>query len=120
MKSITWLGDTHETVKAYPSIVKQEIGYNLDKVQRGLEPQDWKQMNSIGRGVKEIRVHEKNEYRVLYVAKFKESIYVLHVFIKKTQQTSKNDIDLAKQRYAKILKKSGVQNEKTPYKKKRF
>jgi phage-related protein len=76
--------------------VKQEIGYNLDKVQRGQEPSDWKPMSSVGRGVKEIRIHEENEYRVLYVAKFEESIYVLHTFVKKTQQTLKRDIDLAK------------------------
>ena len=103
MKKITWLGDTHETVKSYSSIVKQDIGYNLDKVQRGREPCDWKPMSSVGRGVKEIRIHQENEYRVLYVAKFEESIYVLHTFVKKTQQTLKRDIDLAKQRYAEML-----------------
>lgn len=103
MKKITWLGDTHETVKSYSSIVKQEIGHNLDKVQRGQKPYDWKPMSSVGRGVEEIRIHEKNEYRVLYIAKFKESIYVLHTFIKKTQQTLKRDIDLAKHRYAELL-----------------
>ncbi len=83
MKKITWLGDTHQTVKSYSNIVKQEIGYNLDKVQRGQEPYDWKSIISVGRGVKEIRIHEENEYRVLYVAKFEESIYVLHTFVKK-------------------------------------
>ena len=60
-------------------------------------------MNSVGSGVKEIRIHEENEYRILYVAKFEESLYVLHAFVKKTQQTLKRDIDLAKQRYAEML-----------------
>lgn len=96
MKKITWLGTTHELVKSYSGNIRQEIGYNLDKVQRGLEPNDWKSISSVGRGVKEIRIHEKNEYRVLYVARFEESIYVLHAFVKKTQQTSKQDIVLAK------------------------
>ncbi|OGT59859.1 MAG: addiction module toxin RelE [Gammaproteobacteria bacterium RIFCSPHIGHO2_12_FULL_45_12] len=72
-------------------------------MQRGLEPYDWKPMNSVGSGVKEIRIHEENEYRILYVAKFEESLYVLHAFVKKTQQTLKRDIDLAKQRYAEML-----------------
>ena len=104
MKNITWLANTHETVKGYSDIVKQQIGYNLDKVQRGLEPHDWKPMSSVGSGVKEIRIHEENEYRVLYVAKFEESVYVLHAFVKKTEQTVKRDIDLAKQRYGDLLK----------------
>lgn len=104
MKLITWLGDTHKTIKGYPDTVRQEIGYNLDKVQKGKDPFDWKPMNSVGLGVKEIRIHEENEYRVLYVAKFEEAIYVLHSFVKKTQQTSTKDILLGKQRYADVLK----------------
>lgn len=103
MKKITWLGNTREVVKNYSDNVKSEIGYSLDKVQRGLDPYDWKPMSSVGEGVKEIRIHEENEYRVLYVAKFEESIYVLHVFVKKTEQTLKRDIDLARQRYADLL-----------------
>ena len=103
MKKIIWLGNTHQTIKGYVDNLKQEIGYNLDRVQKGEEPYDWKPMSSIGHGVKEIRIHEENEYRVLYVAKFEESIYVLHAFVKKTQQTLKRDIGLAKQRYAEML-----------------
>lgn len=103
MKRIIWLGNTHEIVKGYSKIVKQEIGYNLDNIQRGLDPYDWKPISSVGDGVKEIRIHEENEYRVLYVAKFEESIYVLHAFIKKTQQILKRDIELAKQRYIKMF-----------------
>lgn len=103
MKKITWLGNTHDVVKGYTSAAKSEIGYNLDKVQRGMDPFDWKPMPTVGPGVKEIRIHEENEYRVLYVAKFEESVYILHAFIKKTQQTSKKDIDLGKQRYADLL-----------------
>lgn len=103
MKDITWLGNTHQTVKGYSGVVRQEIGYNLDKVQRGLDPADWKPMSSVGPGVKEIRVHEDKEYRVLYIAKFEESIYVLHSFVKKTEQTLTKDIGLAKQRYAEVI-----------------
>jgi phage-related protein len=77
-------------VKTYPDNVKREIGYNLDKIQRGLEPHDWKPMNSIGKGVNEMRIHQENEYRLIYVVKLQESIYVLHSFIKKTEKTLKN------------------------------
>lgn len=104
MKKITWLGNTHETIKGYSRTVKQEVGYNLDKVQRGVAPSDWKPMNSVGAGVKEIRVHEANEYRVLYVAKYEESVYVLHSFVKKTEQTLQREISLAKQRYSEMLR----------------
>lgn len=103
MKKITWLGNSYDVVRGYSSNAKSEIGYNLDKVQRGMQPFDWKPMPSVGQGVKEIRIHQENEYRVLYVAKFEESVYVLHAFIKKTQQTLKKDIELAKQRYADLL-----------------
>lgn len=103
MKGIIWLGATNLIVKEYPINVRREIGYNLDRVQRELAPCDWKPMTGIGNGVKEIRIHEENEYRVLYVAKFKEAIYVLHSFVKKTQQTAKKDLDIAKKRYAEIL-----------------
>ncbi|HSW70527.1 MAG TPA: type II toxin-antitoxin system RelE/ParE family toxin, partial [Gammaproteobacteria bacterium] len=103
MKRIVWLGSTHRTVREYPTNARREIGYNLDRVQRGLDPCDWKPMVNVGNGVKEIRIHEENEYRVLYVAKFEEAIYVLHSFVKKTQQTAKKDIDIIRKRYAEIL-----------------
>jgi phage-related protein len=104
MKNITWLGNTHTIIKSYRNIVRQQIGYNLDKVQRGMDPVDWEPMSSVGQGVKEIRIHEENEYRVFYVAKFEEAVYVLHTFIKKTEQTSKKDIELGKKRYTEMLK----------------
>jgi phage-related protein len=103
MKKIVWLTSTHEIVKDYPINARREIGYNLDKIQRGVDPIDWKVMVGVGRGVKEIRIHEGNEYRVLYVAKFKEAIYILHSFIKKTQQTSKKDLDIGRKRYIELL-----------------
>lgn len=103
MKDIIWLGTTHQDIKSYPSEAKQDVGYNLDRIQRGLEPSDWKPMSSVGLGVKEIRIHSDNEYRVLYVAKFEEAVYVLHSFVKKTQQTLTKDIALAKKRYGELL-----------------
>lgn len=81
---------------------KQIAGYNLDKLQRGKEPQDWKPMNSIGKGVKELRIHCENEYRVIYLTQCSEGIYILHSFAKKTQKTSQKDIDLAKKRFKEI------------------
>lgn len=105
MKPIEWLGNTIRLVRDYPPEVRQELGYNLDKVQRGIEPSDWKPMRGIGPGVKEIRIHDDKEYRVVYVAQFDEAIYVLHTFIKKTEKTAQPDLNLAKKRYTELLVK---------------
>jgi phage-related protein len=65
-------------------------------------------MNTVGRGVQEIRIREAaGAFRVLYVAKFDDAIYVLHCFQKKTQKTSKADMNLAALRYRDLLKELG-------------
>lgn len=102
MKHIIWLGSSYEDLLNFPKEAKQVAGYNLDKIQRGQEPSDWKPMASIGTGVKEVRIHCDNEYRVIYLAQKEEGIYVLHSFVKKTQKTSSKDLDLAKKRFKQI------------------
>lgn len=62
-------------------------------------------MNNVGIGVREIRIHAGGAWRVLYVAKFAEAVYVLHAFAKKTQRTSQSDIDAAARRYKEIAKR---------------
>ena len=103
MKPVIWLGSSREDIREFPDTVRQDAGFELYQIQRGLVPSDWKPMPTVGAGVKEIRLHERNEYRVLYVAKFAEAVYVLHAFTKKTQQTSKADIELAKARFKQLL-----------------
>ena len=102
MKEIIWLGSSYQALLDFSKPAKQIAGYNLDKLQRGQEPQDWKPMNSIGKGVKELRIHSENEYRIIYLAQCSEGIYILHSFVKKTQKTSQKDIDLAKKRFKEI------------------
>lgn len=102
MKRIIWLGSSYDELLEFSKQAKQVAGYNLDRVQRGLEPADWKPMASIGKGVKEIRIHVENEYRVIYAAQYADGIYILHAFIKKTQKTSQKDIELAKKRFKEI------------------
>ena len=74
-------------------------------VQQGLQPSDWKPMPIVGSGAIEIRVHTESEFRVFYVAKFEEAVYVLHVFGKKTRKTSLLDIELGKKRYVDLQKR---------------
>jgi phage-related protein len=103
MKEIIWHGTSKTDLIRFPQEVKYEAGYQLDKVQHNREPSDWKPMVAIGQGVKEIRIQEANgQYRVIYVAKFVDGLHVLHAFQKKTQKTSKKDIDLAAKRYKEI------------------
>ena len=102
MKKIFWLGSSYDDLLEFSKPAKQNAGFNLDKLQRGHEPQDWKPMTSIGKGVKELRIHCDNEYRVIYLAQRTEGIYVLHSFVKKTEQTSMKDRELAKKRFKEI------------------
>jgi len=102
-KPLTWLGDARETIRAFPENVRQIAGFQLWRVQRGLEPNDWKPMPSVGAGVQEIRIHTGIEHRVLYVAKFAEAVYVLHAFEKRTRHTATGDLDLARQRLRLLL-----------------
>lgn len=103
MKPLTWVGDSRDAIKDFPGVARQQAGFQLDRLQRGTAPQDWKPMPSVGAGVNEVRIHTGNEYRVLYVAKFAEAVYVLHAFEKKTQKTTGRDIELAARRYRALL-----------------
>ena len=105
MKPIEFRGDALDALRLFSRESRRMAGFQLDRVQRGLEPFDWKPMSSVGSGVREIRVRdESGAYRVLYVAKFEEAVYVLHCFQKKTQATPKQDIDLAERRYRELIK----------------
>lgn len=104
LKLISFVGTALNDLRGFPDDARREAGFQLDKVQHNLEPDDWKPMKTIGAGVNEIRVREEpGAFRVIYVAKFSEAIYVLHCFQKKTQKTSKQDIALATKRYKEVL-----------------
>jgi len=72
-------------------------------IQAGRTASDWKPIPLVGTGVIEIRVHAQGEYRVFYVAKFEDSVYVLHVFAKKTRKAPSLDVELGKRRYRELL-----------------
>jgi phage-related protein len=105
MKALKFIGSSLDDLKQFPLEARRAIGFELDAVQRGLEPSDWKVINIIGSGAYEIRVHVRGEWRVIYVAKYSEAIYVLHAFQKKTQKTRKEDLDMARRRYQQIGEK---------------
>ena len=102
-KALTWLGNSRDAIRAFPEDVRQIAGFQPWRVQRGLEPNDWKPMPSVGAGVQEIRIHTGREHRVLYVAKFAEAVYVVHAFEKRTRRTATDDLELARQRLRALL-----------------
>lgn len=102
-KSLKFCGSSLDDLRAFPLSARRDAGYQLDQVQRGRDPDDWKPVNTIGQGAREIRIRDaKGAFRIVYVAKFDEVVYVLHCFQKKTQKISKADLDLASKRYREM------------------
>lgn len=99
MKKIIFLGSSLKELQRLESKEKERVAYQLERLKIGLMPTDWKPMKSIGDGVNEVRIHGIQELRIIYVAKFANAVYILHVFGKKSQKTSAKDLEIAKQRY---------------------
>jgi phage-related protein len=107
-KSVEFRGSSLDDLRAFPLPARREAGHQLDQVQNSQEPDDWKPMKTVGQGVKEIRIQDAaGAFRIIYVAKFADAVYVLHCFQKKTEKTSKPDLDLASKRYRDLLKELG-------------
>ena len=102
-KPLFWLGSSRSDVRAFPTDVRCVAGLQLRRVQRGLEPNDWKPMPDVGPGVQEIRIHTGVEHRIFYVAKFSEGIYLLHAFEKRTRKTPERDVRLGRDRFRALL-----------------
>lgn len=106
IKPIEFLADSLDALRAFPQEARREAGFQLDRVQHGLEPDDWKPMKTVGAGVKEIRIRDAaGVFRVIYVAKFEEAVFVLHCFQKKSEKTAKADLDLAVSRLKELMRR---------------
>lgn len=105
MKPLSFLGSSLDDLRAFPETARREAGHQLDQIQRGLDPEDWKSMQSIGSGMREVRIRDQaGAFRVIYIATRPEAVYVLHAFQKKTQATSKRDLDLAEARLKELTR----------------
>lgn len=102
MKPLKFVGSSLDDLSTFPAEVRRAAGHELWQVQQGLQPSDFKPMTSVGPGCYEIRIQLSGQWRVLYVAKFAEAVYVLHAFAKKTQATPQSDRELARRRYKQI------------------
>ncbi|MEJ0040242.1 MAG: type II toxin-antitoxin system RelE/ParE family toxin [Gammaproteobacteria bacterium] len=110
LKPIKWKGSSYADLCAFPKEARHDAGYQLEHVQAGEDPADWKPMPSIGPGVREIRIHEQSgEFRVIYLATRPEAVYVLHAFQKKSQKTSRTDLALAIKRFKMIPRSGGAE-----------
>jgi phage-related protein len=104
-KLLLWLGSSLDDIRSFPEDARRLAGYQLRRIQQGLNPNDWKPITLVGQGVREIRIHTELEHRILYFAKFAEGVYVLHAFEKRTQRVPQHDLDLARKRFSELLAK---------------
>jgi len=102
VKSLRFIGSSQDDLRSFPLEARRAAGFELWQLQKGLDPSDWKPMNNVGLGVREIRIHALGEWRVLYVAAFAEAVYVLHCFKKESPKTRRNDLELARKRYRQL------------------
>jgi phage-related protein len=98
-KLLIWLGNSRRDIQLFPALARRLAGFQLRRVQQGLDPDDWKPMPTVGSGVREIRIDVAGAHRVFYVATRPEALYVLHVFEKKTQKTSAQDLRIGRDRF---------------------
>jgi phage-related protein len=107
MKPITFLGSSLKALRAFPDAARQDAGFQPDLLQRGQQPDDFKPMPVVGAGAEELRVWcEQGTFRVIYIARLADAVYVLHAFQKKTQTTAKADIEIAARRYRELMRGS--------------
>jgi phage-related protein len=102
MKPLRFIGSSLDDLRSFPAEARRQAGFELYAIQRDSEPSDWKPMKTVGPGVREIRIRILGEWRILYVAKFADAVYVLHAFQKKTRKTSRKDLELARRRYYQL------------------
>lgn len=104
-KPLKFIASSRSDLMEFPAEPRSQMGYQLDRVQQGFDPDDWKPFATIGAGVREIRIAAGDGvYRTMYIAKFAEAVYVLHCFQKKSQATSQADVQLARRRYRELIK----------------
>ncbi|MCM2307494.1 MAG: type II toxin-antitoxin system RelE/ParE family toxin [Sulfuritalea sp.] len=104
-KPVEFRGNALDELRSFPEAARRAAGFQIDRLQRGYEPEDWKPMSSVGKGVREVRIRdEAGAFRVIYLTKLEDAVYVLHCFQKKTQKTATGDIELARNRYKELMR----------------
>lgn len=100
---VAWEGDCLEVVRAFPRAIRQELGLDIRRLQQGMRPHDSRPMQSIGKGVFELRQRDPDGwYRLIYLAKVGDTIFMLHALTKKSAKTSRNDLAIAASRLKRV------------------
>src|SRR5712692_6887663 len=103
-RPLVWLGNSKSNIRGFPDGAQKLIGDELQLLQFGGMPKDAKPFKGVGSGVVEIAVrYDTDAYRTIVAVQLRKKIYVLHAFQKKSKtgiKTSKQDVDVIKQRYA--------------------
>lgn len=103
-KEIRWVGSAYDDLLGFPESARRQEGFQLGRVQAGLDPEDWRPFNEVGLGTQEVRIRDTSgAFRVMYVAKFEEAVYVLHCFQKNTRATTRFDKNIAETRYRAVV-----------------
>jgi phage-related protein len=108
IKPLVWVGSTQDDLRELPKAVRRRVGFELHQIQLGFAPTDWRPVPSVGPGVEELRIHVTGEHRVLYIARYAEAVYVLHVFEKKTRKMRNQDVELARMRLSLVRGRRGA------------
>ena len=107
MKPVSFIGNSLDALRSFPDCARREAGFQIDRLQRDLDPDDWKPMKTIGAGVREIRVRDASgAFRVIYIATLEDAVYILHAFQKKSKTgiaTPKPEISLIERRLKQVL-----------------
>lgn len=99
------MGSSLQDLREFPASARRRAGHYLDLVQNGIDPVDFKPMPIVGSGAYELRIRGEGTYRVFYVTKFAEGIYVLHALQKKTRRTERLDLEIGAKRYRELIKR---------------
>ena len=102
-KPLLWIGTARADVRKFPAAARRLAGFQMRRVQQGLDPNDWKPMSAVGAGVREIRIRVGDAFRVFSVATFNEGVYVIHAFAKKARKTARGDIEIGRERFRALI-----------------
>lgn len=108
-KPVLWVGSSKDDLLVQPASARLNLGNQLRAVQKGEVPTDYESMSDIGKGVFQLRTSvQEGWFRMIYIAKFPEGIYVLHCFQKKSNKTSVQDIEIARKRYKAVISERNI------------
>ena len=107
MKEVVFVGSSLDDLRRFPTDAKHDMGQQIAMIQSGMDPRHWRPMPTVGSGVRELRVRiAGNAYRSMYTTTLGDAVYILHVFVKKSQKTAKADIDIAKKRFREVIRET--------------